>query len=196
MKYARVFDNSVIEVVDMDDCVVSREVNGEVMLRPIQYGDTPTYNAVMQRLQERYVIEPTHVTVEYEVVPLFTDVNTCKLIVIGLIDMWRDDNLCRDVHAHGRYWQADRRSRELLSDAITLANAGEPLPPVWRDAANSNMVISSVGELVAIAAAIAQSTQAVYPRSWQLKEYVAGLPVTEDTITTLCKLTWNTQLPT
>ena len=195
MKYARIIDDNVVETIDLDDNIESRVVNGGLMLRPLVYNTPPAYNVDMQTLQERYVVEPSVVTVEYDVVPLFTNVDTCKTVLGGLINMWRDEALRTDVLAHGRYWQTDRRSRELLSDAITLATAGVPLPPVWRDATNDNMIVENLGTLVAIATAMAEATQAVYTRSWQLKEYVENLPDAEGTIATLSNLTWDSVIP-
>lgn len=84
----------------------------------------------------------------------------------------RDAATVANVTAHGRQWQADERSQKLLSAAITLAMAGAPLPPVWRDANNSNMPITTLAELVAIAGAMARQTQAAYSKSWTLKDQV------------------------
>lgn len=84
----------------------------------------------------------------------------------------RDGATVSNVTAHGRQWQADERSQKLLSAAITLAMVGAPLPPVWRDANNSNMPITTLAELVAIAGAMARQTQAAYSKSWTLKDQV------------------------
>lgn len=196
MKYARVLDNTVVDTVELGDDAESRTVNGSLVLRPLIFGTVPTYNRVTQKLQERYVIEPSEVLVEYDVVPMFTSVDACKAAVMGLIDDWRDESLRQNVSAHGRSWQTDRRSRELLSSVITLAGAGVPLPPVWRDAANNNMVIESLSDLVTIAAAMAEATQVAYTKSWQLKAYVHSLPNVEESIAVLSSLTWDTQVPT
>lgn len=195
MKYARVFNNEVVGVVDLDGDIASRTVNGELVLRPLTYAALPTYNATLQALQERYIVEPTQVVVEYDIVPLFNDVNACKTAMSSIINIWREEELLRDVVAHGRYWQTGSRNKAQLSDAITLAIAGAPLPLVWRDAANDNMVVDNLATLVAIASAMAEAAQAAYVRSWQLKDYVQSLPDTEDTITTLSNLTWDTLLP-
>lgn len=195
MKYARIIDDNVVEILELGEQIERRTIQGSAVLRPVKYGITPTYNGSTQTLRERFVINDSNVIVEYDVVPLFTDVDICKSVVEGLINYWRDEAMRSEVHVHGRMWQTDGRSRELLSAAITLANAGADLPPVWRDATNDNMVVSNVGDLVAIAAAIARSTQTAYERSWQLKGFVRTLLDTTDTITTLCELTWDTQLP-
>ena len=192
MKYARIHNNQIVEIVDLDDNVESRMINGDPVLRPLVYSTPPTYNGTIQMIRERYVLEPSTVTVEYDVIPLFTDVTTYKTTVEGLINSWRDVELRKEVFAHGRYWQADRRSRELLSDAITLAGVGVPLPPVWRDATNQNMTVTSIADLVTIASAIAVNTQSVYQRSWDLKQYVVELPDAASSIEALANLTWDT----
>ena len=195
MKYARILDDTVVEILTLDEHIESRVVQGLVALRPLIHSAPPAYNGATQKLQDRFVVKEAEVSVEYDVVPLFTDVDTCKSVVTGLVGHWRDEALLGEVEVHGRLWQTNSRSKDLLSGAITLANAGGQLPPVWRDATNSNMVITDVGELIAIAAAMAQSIQVAYARSWQLEEFIQTLPDTEDTIDTLCKLTWDTQLP-
>jgi len=88
------------------------------------------------------------------------------------IESARDAACVVNVTAHDRTWQADGRSQGLLGDAITLAQAGVPLPPVWRDADNNDMAITDIAQLVAIAGAIAQQTQTAYAVSWQLKAQV------------------------
>lgn len=85
------------------------------------------------------------------------------------IERERDAQAFTNVTAHGRTWQADARSRGLLGDAITLAQAGLPLPPVWRDAGNQDMPITSLADLLAIAGAMAVQTQAAYAESWARK---------------------------
>ncbi len=193
MKYARIHNNQVVEIVDLDGNIESRIQNGDPVLRPLVYNTVPEYNKTTQTVRERYTVTSSTVLVEYDVVPAFTSVDTYKTVVIGMIDTWRDVALRNEVLAHGRYWQTDRRSKELLSDAITLATVGVPLPPVWRDATNDNMVVEDLSTLVVIAAAMAEATQAAYTRSWQLKEYVRSLPDAESTIGTLSQLTWETQ---
>ena len=85
------------------------------------------------------------------------------------IEMDRDVSATTNVTAHGRTWQADVKSQQLLSQAITLASAGLPLPSEWRDADNSNMTIVSLAELLDIAAEIANQTESAYATSWARK---------------------------
>jgi hypothetical protein len=88
------------------------------------------------------------------------------------IEAERDEKCCLPVAVHGRQWQADKRSQELLAAAITLAQAGCPLPAVWRDLDNNDMPVDGIDDLVAISAAIAAQVQAVYAESWQRKAAV------------------------
>ncbi len=98
---------------------------------------------------------------------------TIHASVIAEIERARDAACTAPVTAHGRTWQADQRSQALLGQAITLASAGLPLPAVWRDADNRDMPITSLGDLLAIAGAIAAQVQAAYAASWEAK---AALP--------------------
>lgn len=79
-----------------------------------------------------------------------------------------------NVTAHGTQWQADERSQRLLANAITLASAGLPLPPFWRDANNVNKPITSLNDLLVIAAAMATQTQTAYSKSWTKKAEVSA----------------------
>jgi hypothetical protein len=88
------------------------------------------------------------------------------------IEAERDAESVQDVEALARKWQADKRSQELLASALAIANAGGPLPAVWRDADNNDMPINDVSQLLAIAGAIAAQTQAAYAKSWARKAAV------------------------
>jgi hypothetical protein len=88
------------------------------------------------------------------------------------IEAERDAQCEQPVQALGRTWDADKRSQELLTAAITLAQAGGPLPPVWRDYDNNNVPITSLADLLAIANAISAQTQAAYAQSWERKAMV------------------------
>jgi len=88
------------------------------------------------------------------------------------IEAERDAQCEQPVQALGRTWDADKRSQELLASAITIAQAGGPLPPEWRDHDNDNMTISSIADLLAIAGAIATQTQTAYAQSWARKAAV------------------------
>lgn len=85
------------------------------------------------------------------------------------IEAERDAACEQPVTALGRTWDADKRSQELLNGAIALAQAGGPLPSVWRDADNNDMPITDISQLLAIAGAIAAQTQAAYATSWARK---------------------------
>lgn len=93
---------------------------------------------------------------------------------IAEIELARDAACLVNVAAHLRQWQADKRSQELLAQAITLASAGLPLPTVWRDADNSNMPITTLGDLLQIAGAIALQTQSAYAQSWLKKSQITA----------------------
>jgi len=92
-----------------------------------------------------------------------------KAAKLEQIEQDRDAQCRAPVYVHGRQWQADSRSQELLSQAITLCSAGLPLPAAWRDVDNANMVITSLADLLAIAGAIAAQTQTAYAVSWARK---------------------------
>ena len=92
-----------------------------------------------------------------------------KKVKLDWVHMERDVRCVVDVIAYGRPWQADLRSQDLLNKVVGLALAGAPLPTVWRDSNNSDMPITSVEQLVVIGGAMAQQTEIVYHRSWELK---------------------------
>ena len=79
-----------------------------------------------------------------------------------------------NVTALGTTWQADLDSQALLSQAITLVTAGYSLPPVWRDANNNNVAITSLADLMSIAGTIAAQTQDAYTNSRNRKAAVAA----------------------
>lgn len=91
---------------------------------------------------------------------------------IGKLTAIRDAETVKDVTAHARLWQSDERSQKLLSSAITLASAGLPLPPVWRDTLNNDMPIVTIADLLAIAGAMAVQTQNAYTKSCTLKAQI------------------------
>ena len=88
------------------------------------------------------------------------------------IEAERDAACEQPVTALGRTWDADKRSQELLASAITLAQAGAPLPTVWRDHDNDNMSVTGIADLLAISGAIAAQVQAAYATSWMRKAAV------------------------
>jgi hypothetical protein len=96
------------------------------------------------------------------------------------IEAERDVQCEQPVQALGRTWDADKRSQELLASAITIAQAGGPLPPAWRDHDNDNMPVTSIADLLAIAGAIATQTQTAYAQSWARKAAVDAAQALED----------------
>ena len=96
------------------------------------------------------------------------------------IEAERDAQCEQPVQALGRTWDADKRSQELLASAITIAQAGGPLPSVWRDHDNDNMPVTSIADLLAIAGAIAAQTQAAYAQSWARKAAVDAAQTIDD----------------
>lgn len=86
------------------------------------------------------------------------------------INAERDAACIAPVEALGRTWQADEGSQALLNKAITLAAAGLPLPVVWRDADNVDLVITDLAQLLAIAGAMAAATQAAYTDAFARKD--------------------------
>jgi hypothetical protein len=96
------------------------------------------------------------------------------------IEAERDAACWQPVTALGRTWDADKRSQELLASAITLAQAGGPLPAVWRDHDNNDMPVTDIADLLAIAGAIMQQVQAVYATSWARKAAVDAASTIEE----------------
>lgn len=106
--------------------------------------------------------------------PTAIPIEALKVEKLEYIENARDSSVHADVSALGTMWQADQRSQELLTSAITLAQSGLPLPLTWRDSFNNDLNITSISQLLSIAGAIALQTQAAYSRSWQLKAQVAA----------------------
>jgi hypothetical protein len=92
----------------------------------------------------------------------------------------RDAACFADVTVHGRPWQADARSQQMLASAILLTQAGVYTPTVWRDADNNDMTITSLVQLVAIAGAMAAQTQAAYTTSWVRKAALEAATTVQD----------------
>lgn len=105
------------------------------------------------------------------------------------IERARDAACVANVTALGRTWQADSRSSTLLGQAITLAQAGLPLPPVWRDANNGDMPVGSLADLLAIGGVIAAQVQAAYSHSWTLKAQVDAAVAANDA-TAIAAVVW------
>lgn len=109
--------------------------------------------------------------------PSLEDVKSVKLTQI---ENERDAACIVNVTAHGRPWQADTRSQALMSQAIALASAGLPLPPVWRDAENNDMTLTGLSDLLSIAGAIALQVQEAYTTSWVRKAAVESATTIEE----------------
>lgn len=101
----------------------------------------------------------------------------------------RDVACATNVTALGHTWQADTRSYTLLVQAITLAHAGLPLPPVWRTADNVDVPIVSLADLLAIAGAVATQVQAAYSKSWMLKGKV-DVAVSANDVAAISAVIW------
>lgn len=103
-----------------------------------------------------------------------------KAAKLAEIERDRDAQATASVAVHGRTWQADERSQRLLAGAIQLHGLTGYLPATWRDEANDNMALSDVGQLVAIAAAIAQQTDVAYSTSWTRKSALDAAQTVEE----------------
>lgn len=106
--------------------------------------------------------------------------NDLKLAQKSKIGAQRDSECVQNVTAHGRPWQADQRSQDLINKAINLALAGLPLPLAWRDADNNDMEITALADLLAIAGAMAVQTQTAYTKSWTLKAQLLAATTQEE----------------
>lgn len=102
-----------------------------------------------------------------------------KKLKTSIVERERDMACVTHVTVHNRPWLADERSQQMLIAAILLNRATVGLlspkgylPKKWRDAAGANMNINAVEDLIAIAVAIAQQTEAAYEASWSRKDKV------------------------
>ncbi len=108
------------------------------------------------------------------------DLNELKAEKTAEIEAARDAEVVKNVTALNTEWQADKVSQTLLSSTITLASAGLPLPPVWRDFFNNDVAITSLNDLLAIAGAMAIQTQAAYSKSWAKKAAINAATTVEE----------------
>jgi hypothetical protein len=101
-----------------------------------------------------------------------------KAVQVAIIEAARDAarfaNVTATVGGVSHQWQADSNSVDLLNGAISLAQAGLPLPSAWRSFDNANVPISAIADLLAIAGAIAAQTQSAYAKSWTLKAQIVS----------------------
>lgn len=92
-----------------------------------------------------------------------------------------------NIEVLGHTWQADTISQSLISQAISLDQAGVvAAPTIWRDFDNNNVEVT-IDQLKSIAAAMAQSTQQAYIKSWILKAQVD----TAEDVATVNSITWS-----
>jgi len=103
-----------------------------------------------------------------------------KRLKIDWVHQERNKRRFSNVVAFDRPWQADLRSQDLINKAISMAVAGAPLPTVWRDDNNNDMPITDIGQLAVIGGAMAQQTEEVYHRSWQLKDEIEAATTAEE----------------
>lgn len=127
-----------------------------------------------------YVYDGTAVAGTYDTQPTVVDMSVERNNAKQRVDHQRSIDSTALVMAHNKYWQADPQSQALLSSAISLAQAGLPLPTVWRDASNTDMPVSSIADLLAIAGAMAQQVQTAYATSWTRKAAIDAAATPED----------------
>jgi hypothetical protein len=101
--------------------------------------------------------------------PTLADIQASRSAYVNAM---REQACEADVQVLGHSWQADKRSKDLLNGAISLAAAGLPLPATWRTTDNIDVQITVLADLLAIAGAMASSTQAAYSHSWALKAQI------------------------
>ncbi len=107
-------------------------------------------------------------------------ISTLKAAKVKEIERTRNNASVANVIVHGRPWQADATSQQLLASAILLAQVGAYTPTEWRDADNNNMPITSLAQLVAIAGAIAYQTGVAYASSWARKAALESAATIEE----------------
>ena len=179
-KYALIYNDTVSGYREYDIPPIPRYINGKPILRPVVYIESPEYDHTTERRVESLLVLDNRVEIFYQIVPisnqeLTTGLEDVKRVKKFLIEQARDSAIEKDVTALGRMWQADQRSRELLSGSITIATVGGPLPTVWRDTDNNDLTITDLVQLVTIAGAMATQTQASYSKSWVLKAQVDAI---------------------
>lgn len=179
-KYALIYNGGVTDYREYDTPPIPRYINGKPILRPVVYVQSPEYNHLTERRVESLLVLDDRVEVFYEIVPistqeLTTGLEDIKLVQKFKIEQERDKAIVKDVEAFGRPWQADLRSRELLSGSITIATVGGPLPAKWRDSNNEDLIITDLVQLVTIAGAMAVQTQDAYSKSWLLKAQIDAI---------------------
>lgn len=147
---------------------VPQEVGGYTLCQVSHIGGTlPTRHEYTGSVT--YTYDGSAVIGTYDTQPVVVDMSVERDKAKQRVDHQRSIDSTALVMAHNKYWQADTNSQALLSSAISLAQAGLPLPTVWRDASNTDMPISSIADLLAIAGAIAQQVQTAYSTSWTRK---------------------------
>jgi len=118
-----------------------------------------------------YVAPPRFTTLADAKVGVTADIVTAR-------DVARFANVDATIGGISHSWQADASSLALLNGAVSLAQAGGALPPVWRTADNINVTIATLADLVAIADAISTQTNNAYAKSWTLKGQIDAVTIT------------------
>lgn len=170
MRFALVLNNEIKEYRDYPSQPECKMIDGLKSIRPCMEIEQPAYNPNMHVLVPAETIYPDRVELTWTAQerPL-QEVKSAKLAQI-IKD--RDTQRYANVSAWGRNWQADQTSQDLLNGAINLAGHGVPLPAVWRDADNADMLISNLTDLLVIAGVMVAQTQQAYSTSWQRKKAV------------------------
>lgn len=171
MKYALIINGRVADYRDLDSLPVCKHIDGLPMLRPVLIDTMPEVDQGYYSLRQVETVNDDSVHVAWVADPV--DLEIARATAFVRLDGDRDRHAESPVLAHGRLWQADKPSRDLIGQVITLAQAGLPLPPVWRDLDNVDLPIGSLADLLAIAGAMAVRVQEAYSRAWALKAQVA-----------------------
>lgn len=109
--------------------------------------------------------------------PALADVKAAKLMQI---EQDRDAAIAATVTVHDRPWQASKIDVDNLSQELLTVQAGVPMSPIWRDADNSDMVLTDVAQLVVIAAAMKMQKLLAYQTSWTRKAAVNAATTNAD----------------
>lgn len=140
------------------------DVSDAVFMQLSQHPDTKIYNPV------------TQVVSDYSKPFVFADAVTIKRIEINA---GRDSALSSPtstVQASGATWQSNPSAMAELNDALTLSMGLSETPAgiQWRDEANVNHT-ATLALLLSIAGARAVQKNAIWQRSWALKDQLDAL---------------------
>lgn len=166
--------------------ITNGAVSNIVVVNPVDSATIGALGAVLLPAGSPVGLGWTYDGANFTVPPRYATLTDARNGKNAEIEAARDAACTANVSALGHAWQADARSQQLLGAAITLAQSGLPLPSVWRDAANADMPVTALSDLLAIAGAIATQTQTAYQHSWALKAQVAAAP----TIAQVTAIVW------